>query len=74
MLQQLPDLQRPAGHRRRSAPAHSTLWRAYGEIFIIRQGHGLLTIGDREIAASVGQIVIVPPNIMVKDGAISRRA
>jgi len=34
----------------------------YAEIFIIRQGTGLFTVGDEEIEASVGQILIVPPN------------
>jgi mannose-6-phosphate isomerase-like protein (cupin superfamily) len=34
----------------------------YAEIFIIRQGTGLFTVGDRQIEASAGQIVIVPPD------------
>jgi mannose-6-phosphate isomerase-like protein (cupin superfamily) len=34
----------------------------YCEIFIIRQGNGLFTVGDQQIKASAGQIVIVPPN------------
>jgi len=34
----------------------------YAEIFIIRQGTGLFTVGDKEIEASAGQIVIVPPH------------
>ena len=34
----------------------------YAEIFIIRQGTGLFTVGDQEIEASEGQILIVPPN------------
>jgi len=34
----------------------------YSEIFIIRQGTGLFTVGDKEIEATAGQIVIVPPH------------
>ncbi|PAQ11528.1 MULTISPECIES: cupin domain-containing protein [Mesorhizobium] len=34
----------------------------YCEIFIIRTGTGLFTVGDRQIEASAGQILIVPPN------------
>ena len=34
----------------------------YSEIFIIRQGTGLFTVGDKEIEASTGQILIVPAN------------
>lgn len=34
----------------------------YCEIFIIRAGTGLFTVGDRQIEASAGQILIVPPN------------
>lgn len=34
----------------------------YCEIFIIRQGTGLFTIGDKQIEATAGQILIVPPN------------
>lgn len=34
----------------------------YCEIFIIRAGTGLFTIGDELIEASAGQIVIVPPS------------
>lgn len=34
----------------------------YAEIFIIRSGTGLFTIGDQEIKATAGQILIVPPN------------
>jgi mannose-6-phosphate isomerase-like protein (cupin superfamily) len=34
----------------------------YSEIFIIRQGTGLFTIGDQQIEATAGQILIVPPN------------
>lgn len=34
----------------------------YAETFIIRAGHGVFTVGDQEIAACAGQILIVPPN------------
>lgn len=34
----------------------------YPETFIIRSGHGLFTVGDEEIRATAGQILIVPPN------------
>lgn len=34
----------------------------YSEIFIVRQGSGLFTVGDREIEAFAGQILVVPPN------------
>ncbi|MER9330682.1 cupin domain-containing protein [Mesorhizobium sp. M0488] len=34
----------------------------YAEIFIVRQGTCLFTVGDEEIEASAGQIVIVPPH------------
>lgn len=34
----------------------------YCEIFIIRTGTGLFTVGDLQIDASAGQILIVPPN------------
>lgn len=34
----------------------------YAEIFVIRSGTGLFTIGDREIKATAGQILIVPPD------------
>nr|WP_246677232.1 MULTISPECIES: cupin domain-containing protein [unclassified Mesorhizobium] len=34
----------------------------YAEIFVIRSGTGLFTIGDREIEATAGQILIVPPD------------
>ena len=57
-LQKLPDLQLlpdiGGGPRLHSHP--------YAEIFIIRQGTGLFTVGDRQIEASAGQIVIVPPD------------
>ncbi|MER8412146.1 cupin domain-containing protein [Mesorhizobium sp. M0870] len=54
----LPDLQLSAWRRRR--PRLHT--HPYAEIFIIRQGTGLFTVGDQEIEASAGQILIVPPN------------
>lgn len=34
----------------------------YCEIFIIRTGTGLFTVGDLQIEGSAGQILIVPPN------------
>ncbi|TPJ81321.1 cupin domain-containing protein [Mesorhizobium sp. B2-6-2] len=34
----------------------------YAEIFVIRSGTGLFTIGDQEIKATAGQILIVPPD------------
>ena len=34
----------------------------YAEIFIIRSGTGLFTVGDQEIEASAGQILVVPPD------------
>ncbi|WP_254016964.1 cupin domain-containing protein [Mesorhizobium escarrei] len=34
----------------------------YCEIFIIRTGTGLFTVGDQQIEASAGQILIVPPD------------
>lgn len=34
----------------------------YTEIFIIRAGTGLFTVGDQQIEASAGQILIVPPD------------
>ena len=34
----------------------------YAEIFIIRSGTGLFTVGEREIEACAGQILIVPPD------------
>lgn len=57
-LQKLPDLQLSAGDRRRPAAAHASLLRD----FLIRTGTGLFTVGDRQIEASAGQILIVPPN------------
>ena len=57
-LQLLPDLQLlpeiGGGPRLHTHP--------YCEIFIIRQGTGLFTVGDQEIEATAGQILIVPPN------------
>ncbi len=34
----------------------------YPETFIIRSGEALFTVGDQEIRAAAGQIVVVPPN------------
>jgi mannose-6-phosphate isomerase-like protein (cupin superfamily) len=34
----------------------------YPETFVIRQGTGLFTVGDEEIRASAGQILVVPAN------------
>lgn len=33
----------------------------YAETFVIRLGTVLLTIGDRQVEASAGQILVVPP-------------
>lgn len=35
----------------------------YAEIFVIRSGTGLFTVGDEEITATAGQILIVPPHM-----------
>ncbi len=35
----------------------------YDEIFIMRQGNALFTIGDQEIRASAGQVLFGPANI-----------
>lgn len=35
----------------------------YGEVFIIRQGFALFTVGDRQIEAKAGEIVFAPANI-----------
>ena len=34
----------------------------YAEILIIRAGAGTITIGDRQITATAGQIIVVPAN------------
>lgn len=34
----------------------------YPETFIIRSGRALFTLGDQEILAEAGQILLVPPN------------
>ena len=34
----------------------------YAEIFVIREGTGLFTVGDKQITATTGQILIVPPD------------
>jgi mannose-6-phosphate isomerase-like protein (cupin superfamily) len=34
----------------------------YAEIFIIRSGTGLFTVGEQQITATAGQILIVPPD------------
>lgn len=34
----------------------------YAETFVIRSGVGLFTIGDRQIEATAGQILVVPPD------------
>lgn len=34
----------------------------YAELFIIRSGTALFTVGDQKIEASAGQILIVPPD------------
>ena len=35
----------------------------YAEIFIVQEGYGLFTIGDKIIEAAGGEILIVPPNV-----------
>ncbi|TAA55321.1 cupin domain-containing protein [Shinella sp. JR1-6] len=35
----------------------------YDEIFIVRQGRALFTVGDRQLEASAGQIVFGPANV-----------
>lgn len=35
----------------------------YDEIFIVREGRALFTVGDRQIEASAGQIVFGPANV-----------
>lgn len=35
----------------------------YDEIFIVRQGRALFTVGDQQFEASVGQIIFGPANI-----------
>jgi mannose-6-phosphate isomerase-like protein (cupin superfamily) len=35
----------------------------YAEIFIVQEGNGLFTIGDKTIEATGSQILIVPPNV-----------
>ena len=35
----------------------------YAEVFIVRRGRGLFTVGDEEIVAETGQIVVVPPGV-----------
>lgn len=34
----------------------------YAEIFVIREGTGLFTVGDKQITATTGQILVVPPD------------
>lgn len=34
----------------------------YPETFIVRAGTGLFTVGDEEITATAGQILVVPPD------------
>lgn len=35
----------------------------YDEVFIIREGRALFTVGDRQIEAAAGQIVFGPANV-----------
>lgn len=35
----------------------------YPEVFIVRRGRGLFTVGDEEILAEAGQILVVPPGV-----------
>jgi mannose-6-phosphate isomerase-like protein (cupin superfamily) len=35
----------------------------YAETFIVRSGRGLYTIGDKDIEAHAGQILVCPPNV-----------
>lgn len=35
----------------------------YAEIFIVREGVGLFTLGDRQVMAAKGEIVVVPAGI-----------
>ena len=35
----------------------------YPEVFIVRRGTGLFTVGDEQILATEGQIVVVPPGV-----------
>ena len=34
----------------------------YPETFVIQEGRALFTVGDREIEAGPGQLLVVPPN------------
>jgi mannose-6-phosphate isomerase-like protein (cupin superfamily) len=34
----------------------------YPEVFIVRQGRGLFTVGDQKIEATAGQILVAPAN------------
>ena len=36
---------------------------AYDEVFIVREGRALFTVGDRQIEAVAGQIVFGPANV-----------
>ncbi|MSQ36620.1 MAG: cupin domain-containing protein [Dehalococcoidia bacterium] len=33
-------------------------------IFVIQQGHGLYTVGDRTFQAGAGDVVVVPPDLV----------
>lgn len=35
----------------------------YPEVFIVRRGRGLFTVGDERIVAEAGQIVVVPAGV-----------
>ena len=48
---------------RRSAAARSWHVHPYDEIFIIREGRALFTVGETRIEAEAGQIVFGPANV-----------
>lgn len=35
----------------------------YAEVFVVREGRGLFTIGDKTIEATAGQILVVPADV-----------
>lgn len=35
----------------------------YAEVFVVREGRGLFTIGDNRIEAGAGQILVCPPDM-----------
>jgi mannose-6-phosphate isomerase-like protein (cupin superfamily) len=34
----------------------------YAEVFVVREGHGLFTIGNEQVEAGAGQILVCPPD------------